>query len=84
MIIDYNYEDKNKGFSDFKNETLVDLFFKLNKFQNCNTLLSKLEIFQIEYKVTDILKKLVDRCNKNIFSNFNLDLRMEDDTDNAY
>jgi hypothetical protein len=73
-----------KGFSEFKDETLLDLFFELHKLLNRNTPLAKFEIFQIEYKVTDILKKLVDRCNKNIFSNFNLELRMEDDTDNAY
>ena len=84
MIIECNYKGKNKGFSDFKNETLVDLFFKLNKFQNGNTLLSKFEIFQIEYKVTGILKKLVDRCNKNIFSNFNLELSIKEVDKNAY
>ena len=44
--------------------------FSLNK--------SKFEIFQIECNVTDILKKLVESCNKNVFSNFNLELRMED------
>ena len=78
MTIDYNYKDKNKGFSELKNEILINLFFELHKFLNRNTPLSKFEIFQIECKVTDILKKLVDICNKNVFSNFNLELRMED------
>jgi hypothetical protein len=84
MVIDRNYKDKNKGFPELKNEILLDLYFELHNFLNRNTPISKFEIFQIECKVTDILKKLVDRCNKNIFSNFNLELRMEDDTDNAY
>ena len=83
MIIEYNHKDKNKDFSDFKNETFVDLFFKLYIFQNCNPLLSKFEIFQIECKVTGILKKLLESCNKNVFSNFNLELRMED-VEDAY
>ena len=78
MTIEYNYKDKNKGFFEFKDETLLDLFFKLHKILNRNISLSKFEIFQIECTVTGILKKLVDSCNKNVFSNFNLELRMED------
>ena len=78
MTIEYNYKDKNKGFFEFKDETLLDLFFKLHKILNLNTPLAKFEIFQIECKVTGILKKLLESCNKNVFSNFNLELRMED------
>ncbi len=74
--------DKNKGFPAFKNEILNLL--ELHKFLNHNTPISKFEIFQIECKATDSLKKLVESCNKNVFFNFNLELRMEDDTDNAY
>ena len=83
MTIEYNYKDKNKGFFEFKDETLLDLFFELHKFLNRNISLSKFEIFQIECTVTGILKKLVDSCNKNVFSNFNLELRMED-VEDAY
>ncbi len=81
-MTEYNYTDKNKGFPTFKNEILNLL--ELHKFLNHDTPISKFEIFQIECKVTDILKKLVESCNKNVFFNFNLELRMEDDTDNAY
>ena len=81
MIIDCNYKDENKGFSNLEKETLYELFDELNNIQNP---ISKFKIFQIEYKVTGLIKKLLDICNKNIFSNFNLELRMEDDTDNAY
>ena len=75
-MTDYNYKDKNKGFPTFKNEILNLL--ELHKFLNHNTPISTFEIFQIECKVTDILKKLVESCNKNVFFNFNLELRMED------
>ena len=75
-MTEYNYKDKNKGFPAFKNEILNLL--ELHKFLNRNTPISKFEIFQIECKVTDIVKKLVDRCNKKLFFNFNLELRMED------
>ena len=51
MTIEYNYKDKNKGFPTFKNEILRDLSFELDKF--LNQTLSKIEIFQIECKVTD-------------------------------
>ena len=84
MTIEYNYKDKNKVFSKFKDETLLDLFFELHKFLKRNIPFSKFEIFQIECKVTGILKKLVDSGNKNVFSNFNLELKMKEDSDNAY
>jgi hypothetical protein len=76
-MTEYNYKDKNKGFHEPKNETL-NLFLELHKFLNHNTPISKFEIFQIECKATDSLKKLVESCNKNVFFNFNLELRMED------
>jgi len=76
MAIDCNYKDKNKGFPAFKNEILNLL--ELHKFLNRNVPFSKFETFQTECKVTDILKKLVESCNKNVFSNFTLELRMED------
>ena len=56
----------------------INLFFELDKFLNRTSSLSKFDKFQIECKVTDILKKLVDICNNNVFSNFNLELRMEE------
>jgi hypothetical protein len=75
MTIDCNYKDKNKGFPAFKNEILIDLSSKLDKF--LYRTLSKIEIFQIECKVTDTLKKIIDICNSNVFVSFNLELRME-------
>ena len=83
MTTEYNYKDKNKVFSKLKDETLLELF-ELHKLLNRNISLSKFEIFQIECTVTGILKKLVDSCNKNVFYNFNLELKMKDGTDNAY
>ena len=77
MVIDCNYKDKNKGFPEPKNE-ILNLFLELHKFLNRNVPFSKFETFQTECKVTDILKKLVESCNKNVFSNFTLELRMED------
>jgi hypothetical protein len=82
MIIDCNYKDKNKCFPKPKNE-ILNLFLELYKFLNRNAPISKFEIFQPEFKVTDILIKLVESCNKNVFFNFNLELRMED-IENAY
>ena len=82
MTIEYNYKDKNKGFPTFKNEILRDLSFELDKF--LNQTLSKIEIFQIECKVTDTLKKIVDICNNNVFVSFNLELRMEKIDENVY
>ena len=76
MTIEYNYKDKNKGFPEPKNE-ILNLFLELHKFLNRNVPFSKFETFQTECKVTDILKKLVESCNKNVFSNFTLELRME-------
>ena len=75
MIIDCNYKDKNKGFS-FKNETLQNLFFELDKLPKRPSSLSNFNKFQFECNATDILQKLVDFCNNNIFSNFNLELKM--------
>lgn len=75
MIIDCNYKDKNKGFS-FKNETLQNLFFELDKLPNRPSSLCNFNKFQFECNATDILQKLVDFCNNNIFSNFNLELKM--------
>ena len=77
MVIDYNYKDKNKGFPELKKNEILNLL-EFHKFLNHNTPISKFEIFQIECKVTDSLKKLVESCNKNVFFNFNLELRMED------
>lgn len=77
MVIDCNYKDKNKGFPEPKNE-ILNLFLELHKFLNSNVPKSKFEIFQIKCKVTGILKKLVESCNKNVFFNFTLELRMED------
>ena len=77
MTIEYNYKVKNKGFPEPKNE-ILNLFLELHKFLNRNVPFSKFETFQTECKVTDILKKLVESCNKNVFSNFTLELRMED------
>ena len=74
MDTDCNYKDKNKGFPEL-NEILLDLYVELHKFLNRNTPISKFEIFQIECKVTDILNKLVDKCNKNVFSNFNFRIK---------
>ena len=71
-MTEYNYKDKNKGFHEPKNE-ILNLFLELHKFLNSNILFSKFETFQTECKVTDILKKLLESCNKNVFSNFNLD-----------
>ena len=82
MTIEYNYKDKNKGFPALKNEILIDLYFELDKF--LNRTLSKIEIFQIECKVTDTLKKLLDICNKNVFSNFKLELAMVEDNEDVY
>jgi hypothetical protein len=78
MIIDCNYKDKNKGFSN-ENETLVNLFIELCNTKNQIYSLSKFEIFKIECKLTDTLKKLLDICNKNVFSSFKLELAMADD-----
>ena len=75
MIIDSNYKDKNKGFS-FKNEILQNLFFELDKLPKRPSSLSNFNKFQFECNATDILQKLVDFCNNNIFSNFNLELKM--------
>ena len=82
MTIEYNYKDKNKGFPALKNEILIDLYFELDKF--LNRTLSKIEIFQIECKVTDTLKKIIDICNNNVFVSFNLELRMEKIDENVY
>ena len=76
-MTEYNYKDKNKGFPEPKNE-IFNLFLELHKFLNRNVPFSKFETFQTECKVTDILKKLVESCNKNVFFNFTLELRMED------
>ena len=81
MVIDYNYKDKNKGFPEPKKHEILNLFLELHKFLNHNASISKFEIFQIECKVTDILKKLVETCNKNVLFNFTLELRMEDRED---
>jgi hypothetical protein len=75
MIIDCNYKDKNKGFS-FKNEILQNLFFDLDKLPKRPSSLPNFNKFQFECNATDILQKLVDFCNNNIFSNFNLELKM--------
>ena len=75
MIIDSNYKEKNKGFS-FKNEILQNLFFELDKLPKRPSSLSNFNKFQFECNATDILQKLVDFCNNNIFSNFNLELKM--------
>jgi hypothetical protein len=75
MTVEYNYKVKNNGFPAFKNEILIDLSRELDKF--LNRTLSKIEIFQIECKVTDTLKKIVDICNNNVLVSFNLELRME-------
>ena len=34
MIIDFNYKDENKGFSNLEKETLNELFAELNSIQN--------------------------------------------------
>ncbi len=60
MTIEYNYKDKNKGFPELKKNEILNLFLELLKFLNRNAPISKFEIFQIECKVTDILKKLVE------------------------
>ena len=83
MAIDCNYKDKNKGFLEPKNE-IINLSFELDKFLNRNSPISKYETSQIECKLTDILKKLLDICNKNVFSNFKLELAMVDDTEDVY
>ena len=75
MIIDCNYKDKNKDFS-FTNETLQNLFFELDKLPKRPSSLSNFNKFHFECNATDILQKLVDFCNKNIFSNFSLELKM--------
>jgi hypothetical protein len=80
MIIDCNYKDKNKGFSKHENEALVNLFIELYNKRNRISSVSKIEIFQSECKLTDILKNLLDICNKNVFSNFKLELTMVDDS----
>ena len=77
-MTDYNYKDKNKGFPELKKNEILNLFLELHKFLNHNAPISKFAIFQIECKVTDIIKKLVESCNKNVFFNFTLELRMED------
>jgi hypothetical protein len=84
MNIDSNYKDKNKGFSKLENDTIKELFIKLNNIQNQTSSLSKFEIFQSEGKLTDVLKKLLDICNKNVFSSFKLELTMVDDNENVY
>jgi hypothetical protein len=84
MTIVCNYKSKNQGFSKDENETIINLFNILNNIQNQTELLSKLEIFQIECELTDILKKVVDICNKKLFSNFTLELIMVDDNEDVY
>jgi hypothetical protein len=84
MAINYIYNDKNISFLKEENETILDLFVKLNNIQHRTKALSKIEIFQSECKLTDILKKLLDICNKNVFSNFKLELKMVDDNENVY
>ena len=84
MIINFNYKDENKGFSKLENDTIKELFIKLNNIQNQTSSLSKFEIFQSEGKLTDVLKKLLDICNKNVFSSFKLELTMVDDNENVY
>ena len=81
MIIDFNYKDENKGFSNLEKETLNELFAELNNIHNP---ISKFETFQIEYKVTGFLKKLLDICNKNVFFSFKLELSMVDDNKDVY
>ena len=78
MAINCSCNDKNKVFLKLENETLIDLFVELNNVQN-KTSLSRFEIFHIEYKLTDIFQKLLDICNKNVFSSFKLELTMVDD-----
>jgi hypothetical protein len=75
MIINSNYRDKNKDFS-FKNETVQKLFVELDKLPNRSGSLSNFIKFQFECEATDILQKLVDFCNNNVLSNFNLELKM--------
>ena len=77
MIIDTIYQD-NKGFFDFKSEILEILFLELNQFVN-QTSLSKFERVRIECNLTDIFQKLLDICNKNVFSSFKLELVIMDD-----
>jgi hypothetical protein len=76
MIIDFKYKGKNKGFSKHENEALIHIFIELNNIENQTESLSTFEIFQNECKLTDILKKLLDICNKNVFSSFKLELAM--------
>jgi hypothetical protein len=84
MIIDSNNKDKNKVFSKLEKEKLNELFIKLNNIQNQTSSLSRFEIFQSECKLTNILKKILDICNKNVFSSFKLELTMVDDTEDVY
>ena len=84
MVIDCNYKDKNKGFSKHENEALINLFIELNNIQNQTESVSTFEIFQNECKLTDILKKLLDICNKNVFFSFKLELSMVDDNKDVY
>jgi hypothetical protein len=81
MIIDFNYKDGNKGFPKLEKGTLKDLIVELSNIQNP---LSKFEIVQNECKLTDILKKLLDIYNKNVFCSFKLELTMMDDTKDVY
>jgi hypothetical protein len=79
MAIVYNYNNKNKGFSKQENEALIYLFIELYNIQNQISSLSEFETFQIECKLTDILKRLLDIYNKNVFSSYKLELTMVDD-----
>jgi len=79
MAIVCNYNNKNKGFSKHENEALIHVFVELCNIQNRISSVSKFETFQIECKLTDILKRLLDIYNKNVFSSFKLELTMVDD-----
>jgi hypothetical protein len=76
MVIDCNYKDKNKGFYVPKSELLIELFTELHNFVIQSSSLTKIERFQAECKLTEIIKKLVDICNNSVFLSFNLELKM--------
>ena len=83
MTIAYISKDKNKGFYVPKSEILIELFIELHNFLIRPSSLKKIEIFQAECKLTEIIKRVIDICNNSVFVSFNLGLRMEEIDNNA-
>lgn len=72
-----NDVDRDKDIEIVK-ETIIKLVNGLFECENGSSKQSKgLERINVEFKATDILKKMVDLSNKKIFKSFQLNLSME-------